>query len=347
MITEKVRLFQDRRAEELIMSSPGPRAHKRIDRGVRNFDYASWDRVREDAVLAGTFAEFTQKPAIKHHLYSALAPNLLLKPALLTPCGASVFWRTTPRTSIPLMARRKNCSVSSLCRPRRHSHKWGWVGTPRLLSSILHSDLVRQKSRDFPSAASPLGSGPRLPSFSFGISTCFSDSQADHSAKGLAVALDVDPSLALSEFGPSLLGVQLRSKMLLLSPKLVLTGHYLVDMLTQPDLLLVEQQFVASGWQVLPFVGVADLEPGDLLGVAHTPLIRVPLDALQHNSRLFPRPACGTPDLSRYRFTPRSCSQGLALACPARAFDSGPARFVSVRLGTPTVALLSVCGRLS
>ena len=73
--------------------------------------------------------------------------------------------------------------------------------------------------------------------------------------------------------------------MLLLSPKLVLTGHYLVDMLTQPDLLLVEQQFVASGWQVLPFVGVADLEHVDLLGIAHGPFIRALLDALQHTSQ--------------------------------------------------------------
>ena len=90
MITEKVRLFQDRRAEELIMSSPGPRAHKRIDRGVRNFDYASWDRVREDAVLPGTFANFSLNPATKQHVLSTGSKHLAeISP--LTPCGASVF----------------------------------------------------------------------------------------------------------------------------------------------------------------------------------------------------------------------------------------------------------------
>lgn len=57
-----------------------------------------------------------------------------------------------------------------------------------------------------------------------------------------------------------------------------LTGHYLANMLPQPDLLSVVEHFVVSGRQVLPVTGVADLEPGDLVGVAHSPLLRVPLD---------------------------------------------------------------------
>ena len=59
-----------------------------------------------------------------------------------------------------------------------------------------------------------------------------------------------------------------------------LTGHYFVHMRPQPDLLSAEEHFVASGQQVLPLAGVADLEPGDILGVAHAPLMRVPLDVL-------------------------------------------------------------------
>ena len=58
MMAEKARLFQDRRTEELIMSSPDSSAHKRFGRGVRNFDNVVWDCVREDAVLAGNFAKF-------------------------------------------------------------------------------------------------------------------------------------------------------------------------------------------------------------------------------------------------------------------------------------------------
>ena len=60
-----------------------------------------------------------------------------------------------------------------------------------------------------------------------------------------------------------------------------LTGHYLVDMMPQPDLPSVEEYFVASGRQVLPLVGVSALEPGDILGVAHAPLLSVPLDVLR------------------------------------------------------------------
>ena len=70
MMVEKARLFQDRRAEELIMSSSDPIVHKRIGRGVRNADNAVWDRVREDAVLAGNFANFSQNPTTKQHLLS-------------------------------------------------------------------------------------------------------------------------------------------------------------------------------------------------------------------------------------------------------------------------------------
>ena len=36
---------------------------------------------------------------------------------------------------------------------------------------------------------------------------------------------------------------------------------------------------------MLPLTGVADLEPGDLVGVVHPPLLRLPLDTLQHAAR--------------------------------------------------------------
>ena len=76
MMEEKARLFQDHRAEKLIMSSPDPSAHKRIGRGVRNFDNVVWDRVREDAVFAGIFAKFSQNPTITKHLLSTGTKHL-------------------------------------------------------------------------------------------------------------------------------------------------------------------------------------------------------------------------------------------------------------------------------
>ena len=61
MMAEKARLYQDHGEAERIMSSPEPREPKRIGRGVRNFDCAVWDRVREDAVFSGTLAKFARK----------------------------------------------------------------------------------------------------------------------------------------------------------------------------------------------------------------------------------------------------------------------------------------------
>ena len=68
-MAEKTRLFQDRRAE-LIMPLPDPSAPKRIHRGVRHFDNAVRDRVREDAVLAGNFAKLSQTSTMKQNLLS-------------------------------------------------------------------------------------------------------------------------------------------------------------------------------------------------------------------------------------------------------------------------------------
>ena len=55
-------------------------------------------------------------------------------------------------------------------------------------------------------------------------------------------------------------------------------------MLPQPGTLSRQEHFVVSGRQGLPLTGVADLEPGDLVGGAHAPLLRVPLHALQHTT---------------------------------------------------------------
>ena len=65
MMAQKTRLFQDHRAVGFIMLSPSPSTRKRIGRGVRNFDSAVGDRKNQNAVLSGTYAKFTQNPAIK------------------------------------------------------------------------------------------------------------------------------------------------------------------------------------------------------------------------------------------------------------------------------------------
>ena len=65
-----------------------------------------------------------------------------------------------------------------------------------------------------------------------------------------------------------------------------LTGDYLVDLLPDvaPEELFVDpdrQLFVSHGRQFLPLSGAAELEPGQLLGTASAPLMRVPVNFLQ------------------------------------------------------------------
>ena len=81
-----------------------------------------------------------------------------------------------------------------------------------------------------------------------------------------------------------------------------LNGHYLVDMMPKPNLPSVEEHSVASGRHVLPLVEDTDLETGNILGVAHAPLMSVSLDVMQHDL-----------SFSSYRSIPRSSSLVLAL----------------------------------
>ena len=112
-----------------------------------------------------------------------------------------------------------------------------------------------------------------------------------HATTGTS-AYAVDPAASNGAFHlcyDSTTGVTLSDESQLLAINLVrsngspaLTGHYFVDILPQPDILSGQEHFVASGRQVLPLIGVADLEPVDLVGVADAPLLRIPLSALQH-----------------------------------------------------------------
>ena len=63
-----------------------------------------------------------------------------------------------------------------------------------------------------------------------------------------------------------------------------LTSHYMVDLPPAPDSSDPSERFVSSGRQLIPLTGCQDLEPGDVLGTASSPFLRVPLEALTlHN----------------------------------------------------------------
>ena len=63
-----------------------------------------------------------------------------------------------------------------------------------------------------------------------------------------------------------------------------LTGHYMVDLIPADDDSNPSERFVSSDRQLIPLTGYQDLEPGDVLGTASSPLLRVPLEVLTpHN----------------------------------------------------------------
>lgn len=58
------------------------------------------------------------------------------------------------------------------------------------------------------------------------------------------------------------------------------TRHYLVDKLPQHGLCSTPENVVFHGCQHIPLAGCADLQSGDLVGVASAHLLRVPVSAL-------------------------------------------------------------------
>ena len=69
-----------------------------------------------------------------------------------------------------------------------------------------------------------------------------------------------------------------------------LTGHYMVDILPVNADSNPLERFVSSGRQLIPLTGYQDLEPGDVLGTASSPLLRVPLEALSLHDALAESP---------------------------------------------------------
>ena len=204
MMAEKARLFYDHDAAARIMSSPDPREHKRICRAVRNFDCATWDRVREDAVLAGTFAKFTQNPAMKQHLMST-GSKLLAEASPFDTVWGIGLRADDPEAQDPRRWQGKNllgkalsavrdtirASEAGLAHPASY-HRFCTPSSP---------DGIHEIS---PAPPRPLAMARACPGPPPEFSTYFSDAPADHSSEVLAISPGVHPSLSLSEQGPCL-----------------------------------------------------------------------------------------------------------------------------------------------
>ena len=65
MTAEKTRLFQEHQAVKLIMSLPSPSTRRLTGRGVHNFYSGAGDKEKQNAVLSGTCAKYTQNPVMQ------------------------------------------------------------------------------------------------------------------------------------------------------------------------------------------------------------------------------------------------------------------------------------------
>ena len=120
------------------MSSPDPSTHKRIGRGVCNFDSAVWDREKQNAVLSGNYAKFKQNSAMKHHLLSTGNKRLAGASALDRVWGICLR-PADPRANGPRQWRGKNLLGEALSAVREavREARPGWHTRPPHAGSAL------------------------------------------------------------------------------------------------------------------------------------------------------------------------------------------------------------------
>jgi ribA/ribD-fused uncharacterized protein len=77
MMLGKARLFEDAETAEKIMAADHPRQHKALGRKVTPFDDKVWRRERENIVLAGNRAKFTQNEELRALLLATAGTTLV------------------------------------------------------------------------------------------------------------------------------------------------------------------------------------------------------------------------------------------------------------------------------
>ena len=77
MMHGKAKLFDDTEVAQKILAADHPRDHKALGRKVRHFDDGAWKRAREDIVLDGNRAKFTQNPELLDALLATKGTTLV------------------------------------------------------------------------------------------------------------------------------------------------------------------------------------------------------------------------------------------------------------------------------
>ncbi len=68
MMAEKARLFNDLDTRASILAAKTPAEAKKLGRGVKAFDDATWNQARFDIVVRANEAKFSQNPALREYL---------------------------------------------------------------------------------------------------------------------------------------------------------------------------------------------------------------------------------------------------------------------------------------
>ena len=98
MMYSKALLFGDRATADLVMKADHPREQKKLGRGVKNFDAATWELFREGVVYAGSYAKFTQNAELQEALLATRGTTLVEASPLDKIWGIGLA-ETDPRAS--------------------------------------------------------------------------------------------------------------------------------------------------------------------------------------------------------------------------------------------------------
>jgi len=77
MMHGKALLFDDAEVAAKILAAKHPREHKALGRKVKNFDDAKWKRAREQIVMTGNRAKFTQNAELRELLLATKGTTLV------------------------------------------------------------------------------------------------------------------------------------------------------------------------------------------------------------------------------------------------------------------------------
>ena len=173
---------------------------------MRNFDNAVWDCVREDDVLAGNFAKFSQNPTMKHHLLST-GTKRLAEASPFDPVWGIDLRADDPKARDPRGWRGNNLLGKALSTVRDAIR----TSVAGMATQAYSQQFCTPTTTGGIYEISPAPPRPRVPARvcpgpPTEVSTCFSEAPADSSAEVLAVTPGADPSLALPEHGPCLVG---------------------------------------------------------------------------------------------------------------------------------------------